>query len=411
MNDTLPPGASHTGISCKRWTLAVNVIPRTCPAVLAALLLLTGMSVVSAEEASLVGLEETVRIGAMDGEDEFLFGRIVSVATGQGGCVFVADGQLVNIRQFSASGEFLGYVGQKGEGPGEYLEIQDMKALPNGSLAVLDFPHRVILFDESGEYGDDFRVPSTLRAPRMLEVDRQGFVYVKTTMSKTTPGLRDWEFGLLKLSPDGEVIKTVRLPRERTAEDAFVLMTPEGPLWNFVVSTRVAWSPAGYIVCGRNDEYAIQLRSPDGTVAGTLERSMEPAKLGAEERREWQQWAEYMSRGGRPGNSGTAAGIPEIKPFFRDIVVGDAGRVWVDRYVRAQPREVDPRQEGDLRPLLSWREPRTYDVFDEDLTFLGTVVLPEDTRLGAARGNRVWGVEATDQGERLVGFRLVTGAE
>jgi hypothetical protein len=240
----------------------------------------------------------------------------------------------------------------------------------------------------------------------MMEIDKQGFVYVKKTISEIQPGARDWEFGLLKFSPDGQVLDTIRLPRENPATGGFVLMTPEGPLHSFVVSTRVAWSPEGYIVYGRNDEYAITLVSPDGRTIGTLQRRTEAASLSDQERKQWQEWAEFMNKSSLPGRSRTDTEIPETKPYFRDIHVGDAGRIWVHRYSTAEQRDFEPRKQGDSRPLLTWREPPTFDVFDVDEGFVGTVVLPRDTRLCAVRDDRLWGVQATDQGERLVGFRL-----
>ena len=100
--------------------------------------------------------------------------------------------------------------------------------------------------------------------------------------------------------------------------------------------------------------------------------------------------------------------IPSVKPAYRDFYVGDHGRVWVHRYVEATKREVPPRSLGDKRPLLTWREPTTFDVFEPDGTFLGTVVVPVATSIRVWSGKRMWGVQTGDEGEQLVRWRIET---
>ena len=101
--------------------------------------------------------------------------------------------------------------------------------------------------------------------------------------------------------------------------------------------------------------------------------------------------------------------VPEVKPFFRDIFVGDDGRVWVFRYVAAQKRtDAEPLPDRPERPLLTWREPWTFDVFEPDGTFLGSVEVPELLEPLGFRGDRIWGTLMDADGvEHVVRLRVV----
>ncbi len=58
---------------------------------------------------------------------------------------------------------------------------------------------------------------------------------------------------------------------------------------------------------------------------------------------------------------------------------------------------------------MTWREPRTFDVFEPDGVFLGTVVGPPQTELYLWKGDFAWGVERGPSDEPyVVRFRIVT---
>jgi hypothetical protein len=354
-------------------------------------------------EWGVVTLVEEIRIGELDGPDEYLFGRIGALAVGPDGAIYVADHQQVSIRKYNASGSYTRDVGRVGEGPGEYRRILGMKCLPDGTLAVLDAPHRIILFSPDGEYLRDFRVPSQLHAPRMLEYDVDGNLYVRA-VDADAGEMRtadEWPMVLVKVSQTGEVLGRIPLPRENKSGASFVLMTSEGPTWYPVVSTRHAWSPLGYVVSGRNDTYTITLLHSDSTTT-SLGRDVAPEPLAGPERDMWRAWADHFERtrgGGYPPPL-------DVKPWFKDIYTGKDGTVWVHRHVRAEWRDLPPRPAGDERPLLSWREPVTFDVFEAGGTFLGTVVMPPEALMVVAEDRLVWGIVAGEAGEQVVRWRI-----
>jgi hypothetical protein len=235
----------------------------------------------------------------------------------------------------------------------------------------------------------------------MLAYDLDGNLYVKSVDADDLRGTDDWPMVLIKMSPDGELLGRIPLPLENKSSNSFVLITPEGPARYFTVSTRYAWSPLGYLVVGRNDEYSIRLLRPDSTVT-SIGRDIPPVPVEPREREMWRDWAAHMERRSGPGYPA----LPDVKPYFKDIYIGEDGRIWVHRHVAAQWRDLPPREPADERPLLSWREPVTFDVFELDGMFLGTVVLPKNSKMVVAKDRALWGIVAGDDGEQVVRWRI-----
>ena len=215
--------------------------------------------------------------------------------------------------------------------------------------------------------------------------------------------------GLVKYSTEGEELGRVTFPpRDTAGARTFVLGFGEGDIFPFPTETRSAWSPLGYVVTGRNDVYDIELRKPEGTVH--LTRDVTPVPVGGEEQAEWEAFRQSLVLRERArGRETEFEPIPDVKPFFRGIYVGQEGRIWIFRYVAAEKRsDIEHLLDRPERPLLTWREPWTYDVFEADGSFLGSVVVPERLRPFVFRDDRIWGAGTDDDGvERVVRLRVV----
>lgn len=80
---------------------------------------------------------EEIRIGKIEGENEYVFGSIHDIDVGKNGVIFVADRQVPVIRMYDKDGRFLRDIGREGRGPGEYQYIIGMHTFADGRLAVL----------------------------------------------------------------------------------------------------------------------------------------------------------------------------------------------------------------------------------------------------------------------------------
>lgn len=349
-----------------------------------------------------IQLVEQVRIGVLDGELEYVFGWIVDMALGPDLSIFVVEGQGTVVRKYGPDGKYLQTIGREGEGPGEYRGYPEIEITPDNRLVVLDSSNRrITYFDLNGKHLLDWPFPADLLSARDLSVDTNGNLWIMTMgMDRELPEW-DWPRSMVQFSPNGEVLSTLPVPSEGRGGGSWVLASPEGYMWPFVDKVSSDMSPEGYLVSGSNAEYSFDIVHADGSVL-RVERAWEPVKLNGEERSQWEAWAQFLDEQRRPGAPEIDRHIPELKPAYRQLEVDQDGRIWVDRYVEAVHRDRTPREPGDERPLLTWFEPRTFDVFERDGKFLGTVVLPPKTYIQSRRGMYLLGEHVGEFDETYV---------
>lgn len=351
---------------------------------------------------------EELGIGVEDGPEEHMFGRVSSVAVAGDGTIYATDVAIPIVRAYDRDGSFLRNIGHRGQGPGEYARAPALRTLADGRLVMWDLANaRVSSFSPDGSFLHSFPGSARFGGHRVLEVDLDGNLYLRTLK----PAARsEADALLLQYSIEGEQLDRIDMPAQDAVGRTFYLGNEA--VGAFQVMSLSAWSPFGYVVTGRNDAYDIELRKPGGT--GHLRRDLQPIALEAEERAEWEafrQGAVERSRAAGWSSDLEPDPVPAVKPFFRDILVGEDGRIWVFRYVAARKRDdVKPLPDRPERPLLTWREPWTYDVFESDGTFLGSVVVPELLVPLVLRSDRIWGTLLDAEGvQRVVRLRVVPG--
>ena len=365
-------------------------------------------------------LVEEVRIGALDGADEYLFGSVVDVAVGRGGMIYVADGQVPIIRSYDAQGRFVRNIGRKGGGPGEYNAIGGMRTMRDGRLAVWDNRNqRITVYTSEGTLIGSHRVVSGLFASDIFEVDTAGQFYVRTTTGQQT-ATGGFAMGWIRVGPSGEIRDTIPIPSDPAAPESFVLSTASGYDRPFVRAIVTTMSRLGHLITARNETYAFEQHRPGAPVL-RIERPYTPVRLSRAERSEWEAWAGYFQRRDAPsGFTPRAAGpsrpasypIPETKPAFSELRTDSQGRIWVRRYVAAVSSNPGPeRAAGDQRPRRVWREQPTFDVFEPDGRFLGTITLPWNAKFQDARDRHIWATVRGESDEQyVVRFRVEADA-
>ena len=83
--------------------------------------------------------EPLVRVGLLDGPDEYLFGNITGAVRLEDGSVVVADESIYEIRMYDAGGRHVWTSGRKGEGPGEYGGLRLLRGCPGAAITVFDW--------------------------------------------------------------------------------------------------------------------------------------------------------------------------------------------------------------------------------------------------------------------------------
>ena len=348
-----------------------------------------------------VKLVEEVVIGVLDGAEEYLFGQVQDLAIDADGGIYVFDGQVPALRYYDSDGSYVRTLGREGEGPGEYKNASLGIAVrrSDGRVVMRDPRNmRLNVYNPDGSPSDSWRVESGLFTGQATSLDSSDHMYLKILTGRTEPN-QPWPVALLHMDDHGQIVDTI-FPPTLTNEPGGV--SPYAKVW--------AMGSSGGLVVGVNDRYVIDHYRPDGTVL-RIARDIEPVAFLPEEKAEREERNAWMMRTQGQFMTSELPPIPDSKPFYRSISVGEQGRLWVRRYTQAEKGEAiqAPARPGmEPPPPTSWREPVVYDVFEADGSFLGSVRLPPRTSLSRFRGDRVWGVRRGEFDESyVVGFRVV----
>jgi hypothetical protein len=220
-----------------------------------------------------------------------------------------------------------------------------------------------------------------------LRTDSSGFIYEYAMLSLPRGSAKEdpVTYGFVRLDSTGARIDSL-MP----------------PLWPATVSSsqyrprdHVVMHPQGYMVAGFGSRYAVYLLRRGEPIL-LIERPTQPAiPVPAGERSEF--IARSMAEYGKPDVNGV---LPESKAVFRDLAVGEDGRIWVQLFVPSVERS-DPEDSTvpvGARPPR-WHEPyEAYDVFEADGTYLGRVESPPGAEIVTMRGDRVWGTAVDRNG-------------
>lgn len=344
--------------------------------------------------------EEELRIGTVDGDENYMFGTISHIALGREGRIFAADHQVPIVRMYDKEGKFIKNVGREGRGPGEYTRLSGLKAFQDGRLAIWNASlMNINVYDPAGEYLETHTVNSTLHAPDLFEVGKDGEFYVKTRINRN-PDEPNWQYGWIRVSPEGEVIDTLEVPRDEVDRPlTFVLFTAQGSNHAFITWPRSTISSEGYVVYAEdNNEYEIEFLNKGGSEKA-ISREFDPVTLHTAEKEQWQAWTDAFARRGAENV------VPDYKPAFRQIFTDREGRIWIWKYVKAE--QTEKKINPSSGPESNWWEPPTFDVFLPDGSYYGTVKLPLNANFKDAKGDIVVAVVIGDKGEEyVVRYRL-----
>ena len=296
---------------------------------------------------------------------------------------------------YDNEGKFIQNVGREGRGPGEYSGISGMKTFQDGRVAIWNVGQTNInVFSPEGEYMETHFVNSTLNAPDLFEVGKEGEFFVKTTLNRKRdePNLH---FAWLIISPEGEITDTLEVPKDEVDRPlTFVLFTAQGDAHAFITWPRSTMSSEGYIVYAEdNNNYEIELLKDEWSDK-TIRREFKPVTLLPQEIKQWEAWTDYYS--GR----GAENVLPDYKPALKQVFTDRDGRIWIWRYVEA--RYTEKEMSIGYGPESNWWEPPTFDIYESDGSYYGTVELPMNANFKDAKGETVVAVVTGESGEEYV---------
>ncbi len=366
----------------------------------------TGGGSIWGDTATLVA---ELTIGELEGSDEYMLGRIRSLAVAGDGTIFAFDQQVPALRAYNPDGTYRATFGRKGGGPGEYES-------PDGGLAVLSDGRvlirdpgnaRITVYSPEGESLDTWRVMGSVYTSRKLYTDTLDNIYTYVLLDSDAE-IGSWEWGVVRIGPDGTFGDTLELPQWDYEPPEVSASGGEEGNQSFIgdnvpFAPTVAWaySPLGYMVGGISTDYAISLFLEPGRVLRIERGDWQPLPVAAAEHDEQERIITMSMRRLDPGWRWNGPSIPENKPPFKTFFVAEDGRIWAQISQPAYQIEVDdyrdePGGPGHVQvPTASWIEPTAFDVFEPDGRYLGMVRAPEGFTMNptpVARGDTVWAV-------------------
>lgn len=357
-------------------------------------------------------LADTVLLGTIEGGGPEQFGDVRAVELDPRGHLWVLDNQAKEIRVFDAEGEHVRTIGGDGEGPGEFRNPTGLTWDPTGRLWVMD-PRldRYSVFDTSGALVATYRRPiGSWGYVWDGRFGTDGRLYERTSRitGVDANGRTQREGVFVALTFDSAGLAAADTfafsgPSEDRPPSYFRVEYPAGsPIVNsirripYAATGAMTFDPAGYLWGGRGDDYLVGKATLTGDTVIILEREFTPEAVSdAEQERALEELLGDL----RPGAIYEDPVIPDVKPAFDELIIDDAGYLWV-----RVGSSIDAAEGSATRS--------TFDVFHPTGRYLGRLETPYSPgKPPVIRGDRIAGVTVDELGINYVAAYRIAGRD
>lgn len=107
-----------------------------------------------------ISLQKDLNIGVEEGDENLVFGGIVSICTDDADNIYILDWRMWRIQKFDSQGAFLkSYPIKDGQGPGELTFPGEMAVSPQGTIFLFDFmAWKILVLDRDGKAINSFNL-------------------------------------------------------------------------------------------------------------------------------------------------------------------------------------------------------------------------------------------------------------
>ncbi len=274
-------------------------------------------------------LDSTVVIHDAGGEP---FGRVTGVVGDWKGGVYVADAIALRVYRFAPDGSYLGSLGGKGSGPGEFRSLEGL-AWVAGKLASLDAGNgRITLLSSDGEDPPVSIKWQALTGELTLEQTRPGEAYAPVAVPSAQQGRKDTKY--LRLIGTGAPDTLPDYGAEVSSSAAVTCVSP-GQIASFSIPFAPrpysARAPGNGTVVGSTGAYRLALLDAAGDTVRVMSRDEPPVPVSDAEWADAEvRWTRFQEQNHGADCDVSSITRPPAMPAFRGTLFDDGGRLWVE---------------------------------------------------------------------------------
>jgi hypothetical protein len=289
------------------------------------------------------------------GDKDLMFGSIDSLCEDGNENLYILDSKTCKIFKISNDGKLLISWGNRGQGPGDWINGHSIYCLPDGNLALNDTKNYVSIFDLNGKFLKRIFVPGQCLNLSILSEDLfYGWHWAKNDKEQVL------------VDKEGKTIKKFF----SVSTDLFSVNTPDES-GRFVKSSHFSYwySPyliftrlGNYTAIGVSNKYEIKIVKTDGSPMTSISRKITADTITEAERVYFEKEVLENRKLQQNLTRIFIKKIPEYKNFYNSIILSNK-YVWVSRL---RKNAIDEESLYDV------------DIFDYHGTYKGTFQLKDD---------------------------------
>ncbi|HKJ31580.1 MAG TPA: 6-bladed beta-propeller [Balneolales bacterium] len=351
-----------------------------------------------------ITLQRDLNISA--GTSKEKIGSFQGLAVDKKGEMYVVDKKLTTIHVFSPDGHYLGSIGRKGKGPGEFASINSKLKIVNDTMYVQDRSQRRIdlINIRTRKWIRSFNIPNakfkgtSLGAPRdMLPLPDGNILESFRLPYYSKPKKLTHQMTVALFNPTGNFIKKdfTQIPVLFPTDQALVhIQRASGQIRSVTVynhltfypTTILTTDPKGHLFVGRTDSVSLNEYDNNGQLTGTIKGNSPIAKMTDNLKDSLLFKIPFTSNTYRKVIK--KAGIPKHWPAWQNVLFDNKDRCYVEL----------------LNPGKKYQ---TWWIFNAHKKPEWKFTLPSEVTLYAVRNGEAYGIwSKKGQFQRLVRYHV-----
>jgi len=213
-------------------------------------------------------LEEELIIGEREGQEEYMFSSVISLAVDDDENIYAMDIRQKNIRVFDKNGKYLRTIGRKGQGPGEIDLPTQIQITSLNELMVYDLRTRSLsFFSLDGEFLRRTLLTKMLRPARFVIDSKGDFIGYFGFMEER------FKEALIKFSSKQEKVFTFA----KLDPEPYSLISKPKLLFGLTKENNIIWA--------LSSKYEIQIINSGGELIRKIVKDHDPIKITDEDKK------------------------------------------------------------------------------------------------------------------------------